>query len=252
MYSGAKLLIFYHIHSILANEDDYMSKMIVKNLFINPLYYTGLILVAIPTGITCWLNWETISTNIYVFIFVIGVLAFAYSINQYYLIPRYLRKERTDFVKNALQWIQPIKELSDGHMLRANVCIRNDKEGYYSIEKGWHLNMDHHNDRYIKIPINRGCTGNTWTRTTQIWQDYPEIFDDKRADGLPKQEIEKVWADMRWICSTPIISKNKVVGVLNIDGDQDLTKQNESNGKYKELIKNVASRIATELSHHIG
>jgi len=218
-----------------------------------PLFYTGLLLAAIPVAISLALGWSRIAGYHKVFISLAALYMIIYCVNQYFALPDRIRREKTDIVKNILQWIQPINILETSKEIRANVCIRKHfgKDECYVIVNGWHINMDKYNDKNIKIPINRGLTGTTWNSQAQRWLDYPEIFDPKRVDGLPAEEMEKVWPEMKWICSTPIVKNSRVLGILNLDGNLDLLNSDGIKSIYKKMVLATAIKMADELAKYI-
>ena len=84
-------------------------------------------------------------------------------------------------------------------------------------------NMSSFPDHNVRIPENRGATGEAWLTKKQVWANKEEIF--QGVHRLTIEEKGKIVKDLEWVCSTPIIRTNsegnpETIAVLNIDGNK--------------------------------
>lgn len=142
-------------------------------------------------------------------------------------------------IRTKLSQVDVLKNLEPSQNLRSNIFLFNKKSGKYYIVESYNMNIDC--DRTIEIPENMGCTGEAWRTKTQVWGEKNRIFKDGNH-RLPEEPLKKVRKDLEWICSTPIVKNQKVIAVLNFDGNKQM------NVSQKETIKQHANRVASDLS----
>jgi hypothetical protein len=127
-------------------------------------------------------------------------------------------------IQTKLSQVDVLNNLEPSQNLRANIFLLNKKGGKYFIVESYNMNTDC--DRTIEIPENMGCTGEAWRTKTQIWGEKDRIFKDGNH-RLPEGPLKKVRKDLEWICSTPIVNNQKVIAVLNFDGNKKMTESQQ-------------------------
>ena len=155
------------------------------------------------------------------------------------LIKEYLKKQ----INLKLSCVDLLHSIDTNQCLRSNIFVYYKNSEHYTMK--YKYNMEEWPDKTIKIPVNRGCTGDAWNEKTQIFRTRDIFIDKDKTSGVPQEELNKVPNDLEWICSTPIFDNNNVLAVLNFDGNKEMTEQD------KEKIKVHARRVASELSNDL-
>ncbi len=175
--------------------------------------------------------------------FLMALAAVLYALNETFRFSELSRKELDEQIDQRLSCVQALQYLSPTQKLRSNIFREFRRERLYRIWR--HHNMARHDDLTIEIPFNRGCTGKAWLEKRQIWAGR-EKFMTPAEDRVPEEQAKKVPPDLRWICSTPIRHKHKVLGVLNFDGNVDMNEEQQAR------IEEHAQRVAHELSNSLS
>lgn len=165
--------------------------------------------------------------------------------SQYYLNYKENIKEiKEKLIQSKLSSIERFKHFDPSQTLRSNIFLSKQKNGKTIYYVACFYNMDAYEDKQIEILENMGCTGEAWSTKRQVWGDKKRIFQEGKY-RVPDDQLKKVWRDLEWICSTPIIKDGNVIAVLNFDGNKRLTRiQQEQISDYcKKLIDELKTLI---------
>lgn len=150
-------------------------------------------------------------------------------------------RQATD-LQAVLENVEFIGVLLPEGKIRASLFVL-DREGSNHVVRQSY-NMERFQDQTIRIPRHLGCTGESWLHKRQVFcNDKRQFLDGTK--GITPEEAKKVWKDLAWICTTPILSKkNEVMAVLAIDGNHDLTSdQIEMTKQFGTKAAQVCKRI---------
>lgn len=120
---------------------------------------------------------------------------------------------------------------------RTNVMLYDDKTKKLKIKHDY--NMLGKVDRAIELLSNQGCAGKAYTLDRETWVDLTVATHE--SFGL---DTNDVWKDMKSVVSVPIRIDCKIVGVLNIDSDFELSKSELDDDKVLNAARAYSDMIA--------
>ena len=152
--------------------------------------------------------------------------------------------KRESIARAILPIVNGTKHWAPKMRTRANVFFLDKEKSEYYIR--YQYNMDNFDDKNIRIPTHMGCTGDAWRTQDQVWCLANEIFSDGNY-RVPQEWLKTVPKDIKWIVSTPIRVDGNVIAVLNIDGNQNLSKEAEdAMGQQSRQLAEALGRIFSD------
>jgi len=215
-------------------------------------FTTGLLLIVLPVSFALYANREV--SDAIKFTAVVSLAFFYYwnfiwtdkkiSEQRVAEIRKHNENKDKKHIENILSMAEAVNSfysVDEKQHLRSNIFLKPNGEELYQIAAQYNMNTS--KDLKIKIPLNKGATGEAWLTQTTIWADKKHIYNGEHR--IPENERKKLPSNICWICSHPIIKNNETIAVINIDGDKEI-----EDPSLKENIENIVRLISKLLEDY--